>query len=58
MADNRRWADAQNPSCISDSRTVHSHIYYAFMSAGLVGVVDELKLKALPAISTQIALYT
>ena len=57
VVDNRRWIDARNAPCISDSGTIHSHIYYVLLSSWFIGVADELKLKALPAVSTQVALY-
>ena len=52
MADDCCRADPEDSPRISDSRTVHSHIHYAFMRVGFVGVVDEFKLEALSAIST------
>ena len=58
MADDRRWADPQDTTCIPDTRTIHSHAHYALVGAWFVSVVEKLKLEAVFAISTQVTLYT
>ena len=52
MADDRRWTDPQDTTCIPDTRTIHSHVHYALVGAWFVSVVEKLKLEAVFAIST------
>ncbi len=55
MSDDCSGANFQDSPRISDSRPVHSHIHYALMGTGLVGVVDEFELEAAFAVPTQVA---
>ena len=57
MADDRRWTDLQESPCISDTRTVHSHIHYTLVNTGIVGVVGKLMLEALLGTFAQVSLY-
>ena len=57
MADDCCGANSQDSPRISDTGTVHSHIYYALMGTGLVGVVDEFELETAFAVPTLVALY-
>ncbi|GAA4651448.1 hypothetical protein GCM10023116_37320 [Kistimonas scapharcae] len=53
MADDGGWPDSEYSARIPDSRAIHRHILDPFV---FVSVIDEIELKAVFAVSAEIAL--